>query len=82
MASGLMGDLDFPAQTFDAASIRWGLMFMPEPVECLRSTPLRLLQARPASSRSPTRRDCARGLLQVRSNRQLRQWTTASGPTL
>jgi SAM-dependent methyltransferase len=28
--------LDFPANTFDAVTIRWGLMFMPEPVACLQ----------------------------------------------
>jgi len=28
--------LDFPAGTFDAVTIRWGLMFMPEPVACLQ----------------------------------------------
>ena len=28
--------LDLPANTFDAVTIRWGLMFMPEPVACLQ----------------------------------------------
>ena len=28
--------LDFEADTFDAVTIRWGLMFMPEPEACLR----------------------------------------------
>ena len=28
--------LDFPPGSFDAATCRWGLMFMPEPVSCLR----------------------------------------------
>lgn len=28
--------LDATGGTYDAATIRWGLMFMPEPVECLR----------------------------------------------
>lgn len=28
--------LDMPANTFDAVTIRWGLMFMPEPVACLQ----------------------------------------------
>ena len=28
--------LDFPANSFDAATIRWGLMFMPDPVACLQ----------------------------------------------
>jgi len=28
--------LDFPANSFDAVTIRWGLMFMPEPVACLQ----------------------------------------------
>jgi ubiquinone/menaquinone biosynthesis C-methylase UbiE len=28
--------LDLPATTFDAATMRWGLMFMPEPVACLQ----------------------------------------------
>ena len=28
--------LDFPANCFDAVTIRWGLMFMPEPEACLR----------------------------------------------
>ena len=28
--------LEFPDGTFDAVSIRWGIMFMPDPVECLR----------------------------------------------
>ena len=28
--------LNFPANTFDAVTIRWGLMFMPEPVTCLQ----------------------------------------------
>ena len=28
--------LDFPTNTFDAVTIRWGLMFMPEPVTCLQ----------------------------------------------
>ncbi len=27
--------LDFPAESFDAVTIRWGLMFMPEPQACL-----------------------------------------------
>lgn len=27
--------LDFPANTFDAVTCRWGLMFMPEPAACL-----------------------------------------------
>jgi ubiquinone/menaquinone biosynthesis C-methylase UbiE len=29
-------ELDFAPAGFDAVSIRWGLMFMPDPVECLR----------------------------------------------
>ena len=29
--------LDFSAETFDAVTIRWGLMFMPEPEVCLAS---------------------------------------------
>lgn len=28
--------LDFPAASFDAVTCRWGLMFMPDPVACLR----------------------------------------------
>ena len=28
--------LDLPANSFDAVTIRWGLMFMPEPVACLQ----------------------------------------------
>ena len=28
--------LDLPAAAFDAATMRWGLMFMPEPVACLQ----------------------------------------------
>jgi len=28
--------LAFPANSFDAVTLRWGLMFMPEPVACLR----------------------------------------------
>ena len=28
--------LDLPSSTFDAATMRWGLMFMPEPVACLQ----------------------------------------------
>jgi ubiquinone/menaquinone biosynthesis C-methylase UbiE len=28
--------LDFPAARFDAVTCRWGLMFMPDPVACLR----------------------------------------------
>ena len=28
--------LDLPSTTFDAATMRWGLMFMPEPVACLK----------------------------------------------
>jgi ubiquinone/menaquinone biosynthesis C-methylase UbiE len=28
--------LDLPAESFDAVSIRWGIMFMPDPVRCLR----------------------------------------------
>ena len=28
--------LEFPQDVFDAASIRWGLMFMPDPIGCLR----------------------------------------------
>lgn len=28
--------LDLPAATFDAATMRWGLMFMPAPIACLR----------------------------------------------
>jgi ubiquinone/menaquinone biosynthesis C-methylase UbiE len=28
--------LDFPAETFDVVSIRWGIMFMPDPLACLR----------------------------------------------
>jgi SAM-dependent methyltransferase len=28
--------LDLPEATFDAATLRWGLMFMPEPVACLQ----------------------------------------------
>ncbi|MEN8204621.1 MAG: class I SAM-dependent methyltransferase [Pseudomonadota bacterium] len=28
--------LDLPANAFDAVTIRWGLMFMPEPVACLQ----------------------------------------------
>ena len=27
---------DLPSDTFDAAIMRWGLMFMPQPVDCLR----------------------------------------------
>lgn len=30
--------LDFPDASFDAVSIRWGLMFMPDPVGCLRES--------------------------------------------
>jgi SAM-dependent methyltransferase len=29
--------LDEPAESFDAVTIRWGLMFMPDPLACLRS---------------------------------------------
>ncbi|PCI44247.1 MAG: hypothetical protein COB41_04945 [Proteobacteria bacterium] len=29
--------LDFPADTFDAMTMRWGLMFMPNPDQCLAS---------------------------------------------
>jgi ubiquinone/menaquinone biosynthesis C-methylase UbiE len=28
--------LDFPVNCFDAVTIRWGLMFMPEPLDCLQ----------------------------------------------
>ncbi|MEK6606586.1 MAG: class I SAM-dependent methyltransferase [Myxococcota bacterium] len=28
-------ELDVPAQSFDAVTIRWGLMFMPDPLACL-----------------------------------------------
>jgi len=28
--------LDLPASTFDAATMRWGLMFMPDPIACLQ----------------------------------------------
>jgi ubiquinone/menaquinone biosynthesis C-methylase UbiE len=28
--------LDLPTATYDAATMRWGLMFMPEPVACLK----------------------------------------------
>ncbi len=44
-AAGLLGQIDFrvidgeqlelPAAAFDAATMRWGLMFMPQPVTCL-----------------------------------------------
>jgi ubiquinone/menaquinone biosynthesis C-methylase UbiE len=29
-------ELDFPDSSFDAVTIRWGLMFMPDPLACLR----------------------------------------------
>ncbi len=29
-------ELDFPANTFDAVTVRWGLMFMPAPTACLQ----------------------------------------------
>lgn len=30
--------LDYPAESFDATTIRWGLMFMPQPLDCLTAT--------------------------------------------
>ncbi|HFD12061.1 MAG TPA: methyltransferase domain-containing protein [Crenotrichaceae bacterium] len=36
--------LDYPAASFDAVTIRWGLMFMPQPLDCLTAAHATLKQ--------------------------------------
>lgn len=36
--------LDYPVASFDAVTIRWGLMFMPQPLDCLTATHYALKQ--------------------------------------